>query len=132
KPDAGVFGAVAMLVIVEPAMLSLKRKSEEPPAPVSMNLFPLSSVTTKLTDPPACVSVTVPNPGAGMLPPSHVLPEIWQLVRLKVCAGGREVPTIGPAVRSPRTTASRPISLIFRSLVIAVRRSLEHIGCQIP
>src|SRR5215831_2058730 len=67
RPPAGVFGEVAMVVIVEPAMLSLNRKSSPPPAPVSMNLFPLFSVTLKLTEVPDCVSVTVPNtvPGEG-------------------------------------------------------------------
>src|SRR5215813_3627350 len=41
RPPAGVLGEVAMVVIVEPAMLSLNRKSSPPPAPVSTNLFPL-------------------------------------------------------------------------------------------
>ena len=69
RPPAGVFGALAMVVIVEPVKLSLNRKSSPPPAPVSMNLFPLISVTVKSTDVPLCVSVTLPNPGAGMDPP---------------------------------------------------------------
>ena len=61
RPPAGVVGEVAMVVIVETAMLSLNRKSSPPPAPVSTNLFPLASDTLKLTDAPLCVSVTVPN-----------------------------------------------------------------------
>src|SRR5215467_1871169 len=69
RPPAGVVGEVVMLVIVEPAMLSLNRKSSPPPAPVSTNLFPLISDTVKLTFAPACVSVTEPNPGAAMAPP---------------------------------------------------------------
>ena len=71
RPPAGVFGEVAMVVIVEPAMVSLNRNNSSPPAPVSMNLFPLISVTVKSTDIPLCVSVTLPNPGAGMDPPPH-------------------------------------------------------------
>ena len=69
RPPAGVVGEVAMVVIVEPAMLSLNRKSSPPPAPVSTNRFPLISDTVKSTDVPTCVSVTLPNPGAGMDPP---------------------------------------------------------------
>src|SRR5262249_55343754 len=67
RPPAGVSGALATLVIVEPAMASLNRNSSPPPAPVSTNLVPLFSTTVKLTDVPDCVSVTVPNtvPGAG-------------------------------------------------------------------
>jgi hypothetical protein len=76
SPPAGVVGELAMVVIVEPEIVSLNRKSSPPPAPVSMNLFPLMRVTAKLTLVPLCVSVTVPNPGAGMLPPSHEEPEI--------------------------------------------------------
>src|SRR5262245_21648774 len=86
RPPAGVVGEVATVVIVEPAMLSLNRKSSPPPAPVSTNLFPLISDTVKLTLAPTCVSVTVPNPGAGMDPPSHVEPETWQDVKVKVSA----------------------------------------------
>jgi len=76
RPPAGVVGALAMVVIVEPLMASLKRKSSPPPAPVSTNLFAEFSVTEKLTDVPDCVSVTVPKtvPAAG-----HPVP-IWQLV----------------------------------------------------
>src|SRR5215471_2825435 len=65
RPPAGVVGELAMVVIVEPAMVSLNRNNSPPPAPVSTNLFPLISVTVKSTDVPACVSVTLPNPGAG-------------------------------------------------------------------
>jgi hypothetical protein len=67
RPPAGVVGAVAMVVIVEPAKASLNRKSSPPPAPVSTNLLALASDTLKFTDVPACVSVTVPNtvPAAG-------------------------------------------------------------------
>src|SRR5262245_8394424 len=86
RPPAGVVGEVATVVIVEPAMLSLKSKSWPPPAPVSTNLFPLISDTVKLTFAPLCVSVTVPNPGAGMDPPSHEEPETWHDVRVKVSA----------------------------------------------
>src|SRR5262245_33568477 len=86
RPPAGVVGEVATVVIVEPGKASLNRKSSPPPAPVSTNLFPLISVTEKLTDVPFCVSVTLPNPGAGMFPPSHVEPEIWHDVRVKVSA----------------------------------------------
>jgi hypothetical protein len=70
-----------MPVIVEPLMLSLNRKSESPPAPVSTNLFPEFSTTSKLTDVPACVSVTVPNCVAVPHPPVR-----WHDVRLKVSA----------------------------------------------
>jgi hypothetical protein len=73
-----------MFVIVEPLMLSLNRKSESPPAPVSTKLFPLFSTTTKLTVVPLCDRSTVPNPGDGMAPPLHVEPEIWHDVRVNV------------------------------------------------
>src|SRR6516164_6538054 len=52
RPPAGVVGVVAMVVIVEPGKVSLNRNSSPPPAPVSTNLFPLASVTVKLTDVP--------------------------------------------------------------------------------
>jgi hypothetical protein len=83
-------GEVAMVVIVEPAMESLNTKSAPPPAPVSTNLFPLSSETTKLTLLPDCVSVTVPKtvPAAG-----HPV-EIWHDVKLKVSADAFGAPTI--------------------------------------
>src|SRR5262249_43086883 len=86
RPPAGVVGEVATLVIVEPAMASLNRKSSPPPAPVSTNLFPLISGTMKSTLAPFCVSVTLANPGAGMDRPLHVEPEIWQDVRGNVSA----------------------------------------------
>src|SRR5262249_51864040 len=106
RPPAGVVGDVAMVVIVLPAKVSLNRKSSPPPPPVSTNLFPLISDTVKSTDVPDCVSVTEPNPGGGTLPPSHVLPEIWQLVRVKVsaCAGGA-------ATTSPTSTIPRVKSI---------------------
>src|SRR4029453_2082669 len=47
-----------MLVMVVPAKVSLNIKSESPPAPVSTNLFPLFSTTSKMTDVPDCVSST--------------------------------------------------------------------------
>src|SRR5262245_50679869 len=82
RPPAGGVGAAATVVIVEPAMASLNRKSSPPPAPVSTNLFPLISDTVKLTDVPLCTSVTVPNdvPAGG----HPVL--IWHDVRSKVSA----------------------------------------------
>src|SRR5262245_27445944 len=86
SPPAGVFGEVEMFVIVEPGKASLNRKSSPPPAPVSTNLFPLISVTSKLTDVPLCDSVTLPNPGAGMDPPLHVEPQIWHDVNVNVSA----------------------------------------------
>src|SRR5262249_34257917 len=85
RPPAGVVGEVATVVIVEPAMLSLKSKSWPPPAPVSTNLFPLISDTVKLTFAPLCVSVTVPNP-EGTDPPSHEEPETWHDVSVNVSA----------------------------------------------
>jgi hypothetical protein len=90
RPPAGVVGEVAIVVIVEPARASLNRKSSPPPAPVSTNLFPLSSDTTKLTLVPDCVSVTVPKtvPAAG-----HPV-EIWHDVILKVSADARGAPTV--------------------------------------
>src|SRR5262245_42188567 len=86
SPPGGVVGLVATVVIVEPGKASLNRKRSPPPAPVSTNLFPLISDTVKLTLVPACVSVTLPNPGAGMDPPSHVEPEIWHDVKVNVSA----------------------------------------------
>jgi hypothetical protein len=80
RPPAGVVGAVAMVVIVEPGKVSLNRKSSPPPAPVSTNLLPLASDTLKLTDVPLCVSVTVPNPVDG-----HP-PVIWHDVKVNVSA----------------------------------------------
>src|SRR5262245_21353665 len=98
SPPAGVFGPLVTLVIVEPGMLSLNRKSSPPPAPVSTNRFPLISETLKLTLALICVSVTVPNPGAGMTPPLHVEPEIWHDVRVKVSARAAPgAPSIKPA-----------------------------------
>ena len=70
-----------MFVIVEPAMLSLNRKRELPPAPVSTNLFPLFSITSKLTLVPDCVSITVPNCVAVRQPP-----ERWHDVKLNTLA----------------------------------------------
>jgi|SRR6516165_9399874 hypothetical protein len=81
RPPAGVFGELVMLVIVEPLKLSLNRKSSPPPAPVSTNLFPLFSTTSKRTDVPLCVSVTVPNDVAVPHPP-----ERWHDVKVKVSA----------------------------------------------
>jgi hypothetical protein len=78
RPAAGVVGAVAMVVIVEPAKASLNRKSSPPPAPVSTNLFPLASDTVKLTDVPFGTSATVPNV-VGVVHP----PEIWHDVKVK-------------------------------------------------
>ena len=104
RPPAGVLGELVMLVIVEPAILSLNRKSSPPPAPVSTNLFPLISETVKSTDVPACVNVTLPNPGAGMDPPSHVEPEIWHDVKSNVSAWL----TLGNAA----LVASRPLQPI--------------------
>jgi hypothetical protein len=101
-PPAGVVGALAMVVIVEPAKASLNKKSPPPPAPVSTNLFPFSSVTTKLTFAPFCVSATVPNtvPAGG----HPVL--IWQLVKLKVSALADGTPrkkTVISSVINPAT-----------------------------
>ena len=75
------FSVAEMFVTVEPATVSLNIKSESPPAPVSTNLFPLFSTTSKRTDVPDCVSVTVPNDVAVAHPP-----ERWQLVRVNVSA----------------------------------------------
>src|SRR5262245_1661772 len=76
------FSVAVMPVIVEPAMLSLNTKRELPPAPVSTNLFPAFSTTSKLTVVAvACVSVTVPNCVAVPQPP-----ERWHDVRLNVSA----------------------------------------------
>jgi hypothetical protein len=82
RPPAGVVGAVAMVVIVEPGKASLNRKSSPPPAPVSTNLLALASDTVKLTLVPDWTSVTVPNtvPAAG-----HP-DEIWHEVKLNVSA----------------------------------------------
>jgi len=77
-------------VTVEVAMLSRNRKSEFDP--VSTNLFPLFSTTSKVTFAPLCVSVTVPNAaesGTNPLPPSpglHEEPVIWHDVRRNVSA----------------------------------------------
>src|SRR5262245_27582632 len=80
RPPAGVKGAEAMVVIVEPAMASLNRKSSSPPAVVSNNL-PKFSTTLTLTDVPLCVSVTVPN-----TVPSGGQELIWHDVRSKLSA----------------------------------------------
>ena len=67
RPPAGVVGEVLMVVIVEPATVSLNRKSSPPPAPVSTKRFPLFSVTVTLTEVPLCVSedVLVQPPGGA-------------------------------------------------------------------
>ena len=62
-------------------MLSLKRNNALPPAPVSTNLLPLESTTSKRTEVPACVNVTVPNDVAVPHPPVT-----WQLVKVKTSA----------------------------------------------
>src|SRR5262249_35094865 len=123
RPPAGVVGELAMVVIVEAAMLSLNRKSSPPPAPVSTNLFPLISDTLKLTLAPACVSVTEPNPGAGMLPPSHVEPEIWHDVKLNVSARL----TLGNAALAASNAATakvaRPDQLFMRTSIFSGSRN---------
>jgi hypothetical protein len=68
-PPAGVFGAEAMLTIVEPGKLSLKRKSSLPPFTDSLNLIPGFSTTSTLTDVPLCVSVTTKSEGPARLTP---------------------------------------------------------------
>ena len=98
------FSVAEMLVIVEPAKLSLNTKSAPPPAPVSTNLLPLLSTTSKLTEVPDCVSVTVPNtvPAVG-----HPV-EIWHDVKLKVSADACGAPTVSR--QSKATTAAANVN----------------------
>ena len=109
RPPAGVVGAVAMVVMVLPAKVSLNRKSSPPPAPVSTNLFPLASETLKLTDDPDCVSVTVPK----IVPAGGHPVEIWQLVRLKVSAWAE-----GTAASSPMARSAAAKQIVFMQVLL--------------
>jgi hypothetical protein len=103
------FSVAVMPVIVEPATVSLKTKSEPPPAPVSTNLFPLFSTTSKSTPVPLCVNVTVPKSVAVPHPP-----ERWQLVKVNVSA------LAGTATAKPTTqeaAISTPLPNLFNVLI---------------
>jgi hypothetical protein len=65
------FSVAEMFVMVEPLTVSLNRNRFWPLAPVSTNLFPLVRTTSKLTDVPDCVSVTVPKFVAVPQPPER-------------------------------------------------------------
>src|SRR5262249_1355508 len=71
----------------------------------STNLFPLISTTSKLTEVPDCVSVTLPNPGDGIDPFSHVEPEIWHDVKVNVSASA------GAATRPVRRSPAAPATI---------------------
>ena len=84
-----VLSVAEMFVTVEPLTVSLNRKSESAPAPVSTNLFPLVSTTSTVTvDAVACVSVTVPNDVAVPQPAVGCVESavIWHDVRVNVSA----------------------------------------------
>jgi hypothetical protein len=91
------FSVAEMFVIAEPLKLSLNTNSESPPAPVSTNLFPLVSTTSKRTDVPLCVSVTVPKSVAVPHPPLR-----WHDVKVRISAWAELVKAKAPvAINKP-------------------------------
>jgi hypothetical protein len=96
------FSVAVMFVIVEPLKVSLNTKRAPPPAPVSTNLFPLLSTTSKLTLVPDCVSVTVPKFVEG-----HP-PVIWHDVNSNVSADALGA----PAVRRNRPATDTAVNVM--------------------
>src|SRR6266571_229229 len=112
-----------MFVIVEPLKLSLNRKSSLPPAPVSTNRFPLFSTTSKLTEVPDWVSVTVPNDVAVPHPS-----ERWHEVKVNVSADA--MPALASMNPEAKRAAHAPdLIFIARSLVYVLRRNGTKAQC---
>jgi hypothetical protein len=70
RPPGSAFAGMPVMGLVMAAVDELLlKKSSLAPAPVSTNLFESDSTTSKLTEVPLCVTVTVPNDVAVPHPP---------------------------------------------------------------